>query len=162
MVDHVMTSIPGPGNGGLPADGVPEIPLEPNEEDWRHLKWWHQVAWLSAKDNDPLDVDSPMISLFLEDALGNPISPGIKTALRNDLFAYWTDVYSSGEVPTKYTDTGLARKEDFRKTFEAKYPWLRLCEAHWKVNQLWVNYFRSWKGPRSSVTPEKSNPISKV
>ena len=33
---------------------------------------------------------------------------------------------------------------------EEKYPWLRLCEAHWKVDQLWVSYFSTWKRPRTA------------
>jgi hypothetical protein len=109
-----------------------------------------QVFRNNSKDLTP---DSPIISMYMEDESGKPISPGIKSTLRGDLTSYWNDVHNSGAVLTNFTDLGLDRKDDFRKTFEIRYPWLRLCEAHWKVDHLWINYFGSWRKSRNSPGP---------
>ena len=161
MFDRIMTHIAGPVNGSSgPVDTrASRIPLDPQEEDFLHLSWWRQGPWLAIKTGaaeKDLHIESPIISLFMEDEHGRPISPGVKKLLRNDLFFYWNGMYDAGEIPTIHTETSLARKEEFRKRFEAKFPWLRLCEGQWKVDQCWINYFASWKRPRTSKTPEKS------
>jgi hypothetical protein len=95
----------------------------------------------------------------MEDESGNAVSPGVKAAVRGDLFSYWNDIRKSGEEPTNFTDLGLEWKEHFRKTFETKFSWLHLCDAQWKVDHLWINYFGSWKKSRNSKSksPEPSN-----
>ena len=113
------------------------------------LKWWDQALWLAVKSNNQqmnLGINCPIISLYMEDEFGEPIPPGVKAALRKDLYAYWNDLFYAGSNDLrKYGDLGLDQKNHFRKTFEDKYPWLRLCEAHWKVDQLWISYFSTWK-----------------
>ena len=164
MADRVMTYIKAGGprdDTSPPDDDTPIIPLNPKEEDYQQT-FWHQSSWNTFKNEaDPADFDSknPLIAHFMEDVNGNPISPGLKSAIRGELFAYWTDVRNKGETPANFTETGLARKEDFRKTFEAKYPWLRLCEGHWKVDQLWINYLKIWRRSRIT-TPEAVHPKS--
>lgn len=129
------------------------IPLEPRLEDFLHLHWWKQGPWQAIKNKtqskDP-GVESPVISLYMEDELGRPITPGVKRSVRRDLYHYWNQLYDSCPQDLRiFTEIGLDRKEHFRRTLEGAFPWLRLCEGHWKVDQLWVNYFRTWRQPRT-------------
>ena len=94
------------------------------------------------------DTDSPVLGAFLEDEFGRPIPKGVQKSLCGDAAAFWEDMIRAGEMPTTFYKTGLARREEFRALLEHKYPWLRLCEGHWKVYQLWVNYFPGWKSNR--------------
>jgi hypothetical protein len=161
MVDHVMANVPGPvgatfrsPNGG--------IPLQPEEGDYPLVEWWQEGIYKGIKNgNRPKDSDmtGPTMCLFMEDQNGNHISEGIRNSLRKDLFAYWTGVQRNGELLTTHSDTDLDRKEHFRETFETKYSWLRLCEGHWKVDRLWINYFSSWRRSHSPVTPTKIDQI---
>ena len=73
------------------------------------------------------------------------MSHGVGKSVRGDVSSFWMDMVNSGEMPQPWGQTGFTRRDQFRKTLEGKYPWLRLCEGHWKVNQLWVNYFTRWK-----------------
>ncbi|KAF9777246.1 hypothetical protein BJ322DRAFT_1025872, partial [Thelephora terrestris] len=77
-----------------------------------------------------------------QDEFGVPVSADVKEEVQGDLTAYWVDMLQDGKLPVHYSGLGLNRREDFRKTMEEKYPWLRLCEGHWKVRQIWVNYYR--------------------
>jgi hypothetical protein len=157
MVDHIATNITGPIDGVAP----PNIPLTPKREDYQLLNYYNPDTWLNIKNKGgrgprELSIESPIISLFMEDEFGNPIPETIKGKLRGDLIAYWNEVHRSGELLRNFTETGITRKDDFRKFFEGKYNWLRLCEGRWKVDQLWINYFGTWKKNHSSLpaTPE--------
>ena len=124
---------------------------------YEYLGYWEQGQWqviqncIKAKE---LSIDSPVISLYMEDETSTAISPGVKNTLQGDLFSYWNDIHETGEVLKKFTELGLKRKDHFRAYLEIKYPWLHLCKAHWKVDHLWINHFRSWKKPRLSPTLE--------
>ena len=148
-----MTTSP----GSVPGVGSP---TSPTYEEYQHLKYWFEAAWQALRSkhgSKDLPVDAPIISVFMEDEFGEPISEAVKARLRGDLMAYWTDIHNAGEKLRNWTDVGLERKDHFRQTFETKYPWLRLCEASWKVDHLWINHFRTWrKGhPELATTPEK-------
>ena len=160
MIDHFMTTSPGsaPGVG---------LPTPPNYHEYQHLKYWFEVAWQALRSKHgtkELPIDALIISAFMEDEFGDPISEAIKARLRGDLMAYWTDIHNTGEKLKNWTDIGLERKDHFQNTFETKYPWLHLCEASWKVDHLWINHFRTWKKshPELATTPEKPNVPKKI
>lgn len=147
------------------------IPLKPEEANHPLVVCWRKEVYLALKaklalknksmPKEDSDLAVPVMCLWMVDQNGQHISSGIRHSLRQDIFAYWTGIDAGVERLTIFTDTPLARKEDFHQTFEAKYPRLRLCEGHWKVDQLWISYFSSWRRPHSSPTPEKTGPITK-
>ena len=153
LTDLILTHTAGPIN---PPAGLSAISSEPLKENYVGLKWWDQALWLAVKSNNQqmnLSINCPIISLYMEDKFGEPIPPGVKSALRKDLYTYWNNLfYASSNNLRKYGDLGFDRKNHFHKTFEDKYPWLRLCKAHWKVDQLWISYFSTWKRPHKSPT----------
>jgi hypothetical protein len=117
-------------------------------------KFWKQADWQAIRNRaKDAGADSPIINLFMEDEYGVPIPEGVKNTLRGDLASYWNELLKLGEEPTNFTNLGLSQKLRFRDTFEEMYPWLRLCEAHWKVDHLWINYFSTWRKSRTSPEP---------
>lgn len=153
-------------------NGTKATASRPGREQYKILKYWYKGPWLEIKSKakaKDLDENSPIISLYMEDALGRPISDEVKNMVRGDLTAYWNEFSRLGETLYNFKDLGYTRQEHFRDTFEAKYPWLRLCEARWKVDYLWINYFGSWKKshcsspsppPTKKITPGKPIPDS--
>jgi hypothetical protein len=105
------------------------------------------------------DIDSPILSLFFEDESGNPVSDEVKDQVRGDLTAYWLDMVKDGETPCHYKGLGFKRREHYRKTMEEKYPWLWLCEGHWKVKQIWVNYWKKSRVPLAATNNKSGTPI---
>lgn len=156
MVDHIS------GLDSIPASERTQIPLNPKRTDFDLLKYWENGPWQAIRNGTKGvkadDFASPILSLFMEDEFGKPISDGVKDEIRGDLVGYWNDIHESGETVKNYTDLGFKRREDFRKTMEAKYPWLRLCDGHWKAKQLWINYFTTWKKNHLPPTPAPANP----
>lgn len=139
MVNHFSTKFVGEPIPGVQAAG---IALNPVQDDHRFVKFWKQEAWQMHRRGAGIeDVDAPVLSIFMEDEFGNPIPEGIRRALRSDVYAFWIDMKTPVEG---YLETGLKIKESFRTTMEGKYPWLRLCEGHWKVGQVWTNCLISY------------------
>ena len=88
---------------------------------------------------------APSVSSWMEDEFGRDILDAIRSNLRDDANSYWTDMYTKGEIPKPWGSTGFERKENFRIIMEGKYPWLRLCNGHWKARQVWINCLTQWK-----------------
>ena len=152
IAEHIL-SHPATSPAGTNPSAFP--PLE-NIKDKIHF--FKQSTWQELRNRvgaKELGLNSPMISAYMEDESGEPISPGIKNNLCGDLFSYWSEIHRSGETLTNFTELGMTRKGHFRKTFEAMYPWLRFCEGHWKVDHLWINYFRSWNKTHGSPEPRR-------
>ena len=155
MVNHISTEFV----GEIPGVKTSGIPLNPKQDDFKRVKYWKQDPWKSIRGNSKVkNFDSPVLSLFMEDGFGRPISDEVKEEVRGDIFGYWNDMHDNGKILKNYTDLGFKRREDFRKTMEGKFPWLRLCEGHWKVKQLWINYFSSWKKTHLPPSPDSKNP----
>ena len=76
---------------------------------------------------------------------------------KGDLAAYWLDMVKNNEAPVSYNKLSFMQQEDYCKTMEGNYPWLQLCEGHWKVRQLWIS---NWKGSRYTTT-NPQNPAGK-
>ena len=155
MANHFLTKFVGEPIHGVQAAG---IALNPVQDDNRFVKFWKQETWQKVRKGVGIeDVDVPVLSIFMEDEFGNPIPKGIRRALRSDVYAFWIDL----ETPKieGYLETGLATKESFRKTMEGKYPWLRLCEGHWKVGQVWTNCLMSYS--RWSKSKDADPKVSK-
>lgn len=135
--------------GEIPDISSPRIPLNPREGNYS-LKYWHQASWQVIKNRAGPDADmsdnedsaSSILTLFFETESGQPVASDAKDEVRKDLAAYWVDMLLSGERPTTYAGLGLKRREHYRITMEDKFPWLRLCDGHWKVRQIWINYFK--------------------
>ena len=143
MVSHIMANF----SVGREVSNSTSIPLNPNKEDY-DTNFWDQGSWQPIRNGTMAnETDSSVITLFMEDEFGQPIPEEIKEALRTDVFMYWNDVLQRGEGASlkNFMDLGLKRKDDFHETMENKYPWLRLCAGHWKVKQVWVNYFSRWR-----------------
>ena len=144
MIQHISTKFVGQIPGADPSD----IPLNPKRADYKDVVYWARKPWMSIRNRTTVKtMDAPVLKLFLEDEFGNPMPEDIKDEVLKDTRGFWKDELTAGrgEMLTCYSDLGFKMRNDFRVLLEGKYPWLRLCDGHWKVYQLWINYFSSWK-----------------
>ena len=136
------------------------IPKNLKKEDFQGVNCWNQGPWLEIRSGSKnKDVNSPVLSLFFEDKFGNPISDKVKEQVRGDIAAYWIDMIREGEMPTHYHGLGFKCREHYRNTMEDKYPWLRLCEGHWKVKQIWINHWKKDRVPPPAANKKSKTPI---
>jgi len=131
--------------GGTPGTIAISQSLNPKREDHKDIGFWKQSDWLALRNGSrPNLTESAIFSIYMEDGFGVPIPEGIRDDLRDSVHGFWHEMIANGEPPTAYTNTPYRTKEDFRVTMEGKYPWLRLCEGHWKVKQVWKNCYSIW------------------
>jgi len=141
MVDRISAKF----TGGTGPNGL-GFPLNPKREDYVGIRCWKQADWLAYRNGARRnDTKSTTFSLFMEDGTGAAIPEGIRDDLRDSVHGFWKEMTNKGKIPTNYSKVEYKTKEDFRVTMEGKYPWLRLCEGHWKVKQVWRNCFSIWK-----------------
>jgi hypothetical protein len=152
MADRLSTKFVGK------APGDQDIPLEPLRVDYPCVPYWVQDDWLRLRGGHGPDTDSPTYSIFMVDASGDPIPEGVRADLRTEVVTYWNQIFRKGITPLPYDDNDADILDQFRTRIEKKFPWLRLCEGHWKVKQVWKNCYGGWKKKRLSATP----PITKI
>ena len=150
IANFLVAHLDGGGSSApVPLDSTPtqpgDIPVNPKQEDYGHLKYWNRARWDSIRNGIRTEmITTPIISLFYEDWDGSLISDDICKQVRRDLAAYWIDVHIKySEEVTSIENTGLTRQDHYIETMENRYPWLRLCEGHWKARQIWKNHFKA-------------------
>jgi hypothetical protein len=151
MIEQIQTSI-----ADANASQSPALAEDLHQKNFDTC-FWNAASWRGLRSNGAkdLDLNAPILSLFMEDQAGNPISEEVRADVYDTIQSYWIDVRDDGEQVRLWKETGLRRKEDFLAKMERKFPWLKLCEGHWKTKQLWINYFGKWK----KTPPNKPSPV---
>lgn len=154
MVTHISTKIV----GGIPGVQLAEIPLNPNEKDYENIGFWKEETWQSIRNGSHAnDTDSSTYSLWMELPTGKHVPDGERGDVRTDAYEFWDNLFNDPKKknPMAYRQNSFETKEAFRKLMEGRYPWLRLCEGHWKAKRVWKNCFAGWKKTRmpDEVTP---------
>jgi hypothetical protein len=132
-----------------------EIPVSPRKEDYKLVNHWTPEKYNTfrhpKRGTTPDKGDDPIICLFMEDEHGNVIPASTRRQVTRDLKAFWQGKYEKNERLDNLTHLGWDIRQEFRAVMETSYPWLRLCEGHWKADQLWSNHFSQWKPARATV-----------
>lgn len=152
MTDRISTKFA----GRTPGDQ--DIPLEPLRVDYPDVPYWVQDEWQRLRGGHGPDTNSPTYSIFMVDASGDPIPEGVRGDLRTEVVTYWNQIFRRGITPLPYDDNDADILDEFRTRIEKKFPWLRLCEGHWKVKQVWKNCYTNWKRKYLKATL----PITKI
>lgn len=127
------------------------IPLHPKQKDYKMIKHWTPDVYNGLRHRkggtprpDDTNAEDPLSSIFWEDQFGRIIPPKKRKVVTGDLRAFWQQKYNDGEKVVPFLGTGLKLRDEYRSLFEERYPWLRLCEDHWKVDRIWINHFSGW------------------
>jgi hypothetical protein len=137
------------------------IPFHPRREDYPLVKHWTSGIWKSMrhpkKGTKPERGEDPTLCLFWEDALGQVISLDRRRSVLRTLRTFWQGTHNKGVPVNTLTNIGLGLLQEYRTFMENEYPWLRLCEDHWKADQIWINNFTAWT---PATPPKGKSPIA--
>ena len=81
----------------------------------------------------------------MEDESGQVVSLDTRRQVVKEAKNFWKTKHNNGVRVRRFTDITMDVRDMFRETMENAYLWLRLCEGHWKADQIWINYFGHWK-----------------
>ena len=161
LIHHLSTTV----TGQIEGLESPGIPLNPKKQDYKHVKYWEQGAWREIR-NDPklkkhFSGNSSIASLFYEDEYGKQVSADVRAAVRQDLLGYWEDMVQDGKMPRPWKSAGFTTQSKFQSAFESKYPWLRLCDGHWKAKQIWIANWKTSRFASPIVVSDSPSPTSR-
>ena len=57
---------------------------------------------------------------------------------------FWQYLQDNDRAPKTFRKLNLETRLQWQTLMESNFECLRYCDAHWKVNQIWINYYPSW------------------
>ena len=143
MVEHISQKFIGPIPGRSKAA---DIPLNPQQENFPKVKYWQPELWNALRRGaNSQDLDSTVFSAFMEDQFGRPIQEATRSNLCQDFGGFFTQLFNMDKMPNSFVRTDLTTRERHRIATEGRFPWLRLCDGHWKYQQTWTHALSGWK-----------------
>ncbi|KAL0948527.1 hypothetical protein HGRIS_011087 [Hohenbuehelia grisea] len=82
--------------------------------------------------------------MYLEDENGVQVSKATRSSIYKYTNTTWTTMADLGLPLGKYSDCNSVVIEWFRRELEKAFPILRLCEHHWKADNIWILNYRTW------------------
>src|SRR3984957_4327097 len=85
------------------------------------------------------------VCAFLEKEDGSLISPRERESLYSAARGFWNVNVKGDSPPENWSSAGETLRNLFRHKLETNFFYLRLCEDHWKVDELWKKNYHSWR-----------------
>jgi len=99
----------------------------------------------SGSDTKPNSKKEAVLSCFLEDKDGNPISETEKKDMFAIMGAFWQYLWDQKRAPKTFRRLNIETKLEWQMLMESNFECLRYCANHWKLDQLWINNYTSWR-----------------
>ena len=77
----------------------------------------------------------------MEDENGRPIQESQKSAARKRARVFWCKLLKRGIAPSSFCKLDIDIRDSYIALMEKSFPWLCLCENHWKSKKLWQNHY---------------------
>jgi hypothetical protein len=127
--------------------------------DYPHIKFWTRKEWDAEKENDgsmqvnqvaPCRGKTRMANgenvalKFVEDQHGNAVD-GIRVGKIRELArTVWTHLRDLGQAPPTWKQGSHLVHSYYRSQMYTIFPELRLCDSHWKVDQIAIFSYSGW------------------
>jgi hypothetical protein len=117
---------------------------------------WFQEPYLDKRKNgkakleegeDAMDFDDTKVSItssYMVDENGEQVPETDKWAARAKARGFWNELFQEDKAPPNLGGAGLDLQDEYILIMEKAYPWLRLCDNHWKSLQIWRNHYTGW------------------
>ena len=121
--------------------------------DYLQLRFWDKSSFvhaLSGKNATTFGSSSNVAKIettdYLEDENGIPLTEQRRSAMYSHARRFWnTYLQKSGRFPPTYSALDLDTLGHFRSEMERHFFELRLCDNHWKVDEIWICNYHSWR-----------------
>lgn len=80
----------------------------------------------------------------MEDKDGNQVSDKKKDAVRAMARAFYEGLLKNNTAPTAWGNATVSIRHQFINLLETEFFFLRLCDGHWKANQVATNGYSQW------------------
>ncbi|KAF7328480.1 hypothetical protein MVEN_02534900 [Mycena venus] len=109
-------------------------------------KTTHLNSVPAPRGNKRVAEDINVMTRYIEKEDGSIVSGKEAQAIRTTQLAIYRDIQriSPGDLPKTWGTASLTVVNYHRAQMYAAYPFLRLCNSHWKVDHLATNTYSSW------------------
>jgi hypothetical protein len=162
------TSITGPGSTGNPHVSLPpptsatssstpttsyEYPPLLRRGDYLQARFWDKSTFVNALySHNPTTFRYSSSTArvqntdYLEDENGTPLTEKRRGEMYSHARRFWTScLQRSGRFPPTYRVLDLDTLGHFRSEMERHFSELRLCDNHWKADEIWIRNYHSWR-----------------
>jgi hypothetical protein len=121
--------------------------------DYLLVCFWDKAAFtnaLSGKNVTTFGSSSNVAKVettdYLEDENSIPLTEQQRGAMYGHARKFWnTYLQKSGQFPPSYSALDLDTLGHFRSEMECHFFDLRLCDNHWKTDEIWIRNYHSWR-----------------
>ena len=131
------------------------IPLpQLKQEDHTHVKWWFETTYTTRRkagknSDDEGDFEGKIPSLssrYLENGFGGQVPDSEKKAVQKKAKEFFHLILEMGRAPPVWGDLSLDIANEYLHFMESNFPFLRLCDNHWKARRVATNSYSQWYG----------------
>lgn len=119
-----------------------------HQRDYPHVRFWTATSYRNREKNGfgkhTLAANESWTTMYLEDQNGKQADSGLRSSLNTFACGWWTAQDNAGKPPRIYSETDIATLQTFRHNLELEFPLLRLCDHHWKADEVWKQVFGMW------------------
>ena len=124
-----------------------------DRKDYKDVSMWTADEYSRRKGGrrggeDALEEGSgpAALSSYMEDENGNDLPQKEKDSCRARARKFWNELLGSGRAPTCWGDLPQDAEDEFVHILETEFPWIRLCDDHWKAKRIGTNHYSQWYG----------------
>jgi hypothetical protein len=133
-----------PSNLVLTHSPLPQL----SKSDFPGVKFWsvrqyndRRKAGKKGADNDS---DSSILSCYGEDEDGNDVPTEYMNNARATAKNFFRLLLENSRAPSVWRDATIDVVDELYYILETNYPFLRLCQGHWKAKKIATNSYSQW------------------
>ena len=117
------------------------------------VHWFDQLYLVYCRgkqddEDDPREKPSgSMLSKYMENEDGSEVPELTKKAVHKKARAVFEHLLRTGMAPTQWRFASVEAQQLPIRTLEAEFPFLQLCENHWKAAMVATNAYLQWYKP---------------
>ena len=131
---------------------VPTLLPQLNRADYKYVKRWDSNVYLSDRKGKTRRGEEPpaekqnysVLSSFMEDENGDQVPEKKKKAARAVAKGFFEELLTGKTAPVVWGSAPLSARYHLISILESQFPFLRLCEDHWKANMVATNSYSQW------------------
>jgi hypothetical protein len=146
------------------------------QSDYPQVRFWDKSSFLNALAGKNATTFALLPNTakiettdYLEDENSTPLTEQRRGAIYSHARRFWnTYLQKSGRFPSTYSALDLDTLGHFRSEMERHFLELRLCDNHWKADEIWIRNYHSWRssaerqpGMVKAEVCDNSDPVAK-
>lgn len=139
-----------------------QLPLpQLRREDTPNVHHWFEQSYSVTRKRGKNGEANPeetkfagsILSCYLEDENGDEIPKAKRNEARSVAKGFFNYLLREGKAPPAWGKAGIDIQNEYLHLMEGRFPFLRLCDNHWKAMRIATNSYSQWYGKTTIGRP---------